>query len=1102
MILTIVFTSLIFINCVFLAQGFQDNDSGLSGSAIISNAPNSVKENETNVLTSIMSAAGDMSMEPSQSTPSLDEEIMPSDIPSENAPLVCHGITNIPPTLCDVSIGDKLMAGCDTLTASNMMDNGPSLAMDIGSSPVSADMQSMPNAPSEIPQKQIPSVCNGITNTAAPSTTCDVSIVEKLVTGRDASTAIRMMDNGHSKVMDTGSSPASADMQSMRNAPFEIPQKQIPPVSHSITSTPTPQTCDVFIVDKLMTGYDTSAATNMMHNDPSKDMDTGSSSVSTDMQNIPHVPSEITKKQVPLVFQGITNLPTSSFAFIVNDPITMNDATITTSMSMDDATNFDELSESDSLDALTDMPVDAVEDTPTQYAIDLSSKGFARLLDRNEIVPESPVKDCPAPLLDIRNIPSTSHGISGHPSKNGSLRPRTRAMYYAETSSSEDSGSEYECSYDEVDSDDSNVSLIIPPPSVGKLKSTPDACCVVSSTKQSGENTQSSDVLIDDGSVKRKHGITIPTTHNIGQRKWDKVDYCIFCNEKKTKLCTHFKAKHSNEVDVIDWLQTKDNTLKVQKLKRMRNIGNHRHNCEVLRQGTGELIVTYRPSSDGIPANPDDYGPCPHCYAYFVKREMWKHRCPERTQTEAKKKRTVLKDSNLLVPSLKSGPGSEHLDRVLAGMKLDSVSRCVKSDRLIIDVAERECFKLGHNVEQDSYIRGKLRELGRLLLQLRETFGNPDACLEYFIYPEKFKTVIIAVRDMCGFSDQSHVYSTPSLALKVGHTLKKVATVLKGQGLENGDDSLYRRASAFHDLVEMRWTEEVSSHALRTLYSRKRNNAQILPLTADITCLANYTKKVASEQMSILKKDQNGDVQAAWVTLAEMSLTRIITFNRRRQGEASKMKLCDYTSNCSTGVQETALEETLTDFEKALCKSLCRVEIVGKRGNTVPVILTADMKQQVDMLNAKRDQVGISQDNPYIFARACKGSNSHIRGSDCLRKAAEACGAKQPQSLRSTKLRKHIATVSQVLHLNENELEVLAKFMGHDIRTHRAYYRLPDETMQLAKMSKFLLSLEKPGSLTALAGKSWKDMEIDEYEGRWSVVSIFTFMYSIKCFGC
>ncbi|PIK37125.1 hypothetical protein BSL78_26039 [Apostichopus japonicus] len=62
--------------------------------------------------------------------------------------------------------------------------------------------------------------------------------------------------------------------------------------------------------------------------------------------------------------------------------------------------------------------------------------------------------------------------------------------------------------------------------------------------------------------------------------------------------------------------------------------------------------------------------------------------------------------------------------------------------------------------------------------------------------------------------------------------------------------------------------------------------------------------------------------------------------------------------------------------------------------------------------------------------------------------------------LRSTQLRKHIAAMSQVMALQDNELDVLANFLGHDVRAHRKYYRLPDATTQVAKVSKLLIALE------------------------------------------
>ena len=96
--------------------------------------------------------------------------------------------------------------------------------------------------------------------------------------------------------------------------------------------------------------------------------------------------------------------------------------------------------------------------------------------------------------------------------------------------------------------------------------------------------------------------------------------------------------------------------------------------------------------------------------------------------------------------------------------------------------------------------------------------------------------------------------------------------------------------------------------------------------------------------------------------------------------------------------------------------------------------------------------------NSYLFPR--KDSEFHIRGTDCLRKFSEECGAEAPERLCSTWLRKQIATMSQILNLHENILDILAQFLGHDIRVHRDFYRLSSAKIQVAKVSTWLLAME------------------------------------------
>jgi hypothetical protein len=127
-------------------------------------------------------------------------------------------------------------------------------------------------------------------------------------------------------------------------------------------------------------------------------------------------------------------------------------------------------------------------------------------------------------------------------------------------------------------------------------------------------------------------------------------------------------------------------------------------------------------------------------------------------------------------------------------------------------------------------------------------------------------------------------------------------------------------------------------------------------------------------------------------------------------------------------------------------------------------------------MNSKRSIVEIPPENNYVFARLL--STSPLRASDCLRKLAIQCGAKCPANLTSTRLRKHIATTSQILNLQECELNLLAGFLGHDLHVHRNFYRLPQYTLQWAKVSKILLAFDS-GQIAAYKGKSLDEIDVE-----------------------
>ena len=140
---------------------------------------------------------------------------------------------------------------------------------------------------------------------------------------------------------------------------------------------------------------------------------------------------------------------------------------------------------------------------------------------------------------------------------------------------------------------------------------------------------------------------------------------------------------------------------------------------------------------------------------------------------------------------------------------------------------------------------------------------------------------------------------------------------------------------------------------------------------------------------------------------------RQILFNRKRQGEVGKIKLHDFS--CKRKADNSDVCVGLSDFEKGLLKIFTRMEIRGKCGRTVPVLLTDEMINWIDKLVSVRSHY-IPECNPYLSATV--GDYSHFRGSDVLRKFAMVSGAKKPQLLTSTRLRKHVSCFAVIFELS------------------------------------------------------------------------------------
>uniref|UniRef100_A0A9J8A5I7 SET domain-containing protein n=1 Tax=Cyprinus carpio carpio TaxID=630221 RepID=A0A9J8A5I7_CYPCA len=565
-----------------------------------------------------------------------------------------------------------------------------------------------------------------------------------------------------------------------------------------------------------------------------------------------------------------------------------------------------------------------------------------------------------------------------------------------------------------------------------------------SSSKMSSGHCSSGIICSDSSSEKTLHSsINVTSLPNTAKRsKYNKKQYCLYCSKAISKLARHLESAHSTQPDVAKALSfNKRSRERKDLLRSLKKRGNFNHNATVASSGDGEMVACRRPTRV---RQSNDFSHCKFCQGLYARDCLWRHvrNCPQKSvevETRVGRKR-------IHIDLPKAETVHEAVWKIACEMNQDDISLVVRSESDILSLGESMYNGRKPNEKRNDYIRQKMREMARLLIAARAT--TPLKTTEDLVMPSNFPHVIQAVRSVAGYDLDTNSYKTPSLALKLGHSLAKVAGIVQCNAIIANRNVIAESAKQFATLYEKRWAESISSAALGTLHQAKWNKPHVLPFTQDVHLLHKFLATERAKCMKDLEEDPN---IKSFGNLAQVTLTQVVLFNRRRQGEVSKIELQAFTSRNRTELNPDIMTG-LTEFERKVAKYFDRVEIRGKRSRMVPVLLTPDMIAAMDLLIKNRNECQVHTENVYLFARPCV--LSHYRGSDCFRKYSKQCGAKNPESLTSTRLRKQVATLSTVLNLKENEMDQLATFLGHDIRVHREFYRLPESTLQLAKVSK------------------------------------------------
>ena len=372
------------------------------------------------------------------------------------------------------------------------------------------------------------------------------------------------------------------------------------------------------------------------------------------------------------------------------------------------------------------------------------------------------------------------------------------------------------------------------------------------------------------------------------------------------KIARHYEHHHKDEAEVAEaFAYPRGSKDRKKALEKLRLQGNFHHNLRVLECKNGQLIVMRRPGEDED-CSQDDYLPCIHCLGFVKRKDLWRHNkaCNFKSGDKDDKKdeeendymkcqKLQAKSKLLILPSLFPGKSSP-FQEVVASMKSDQITLVARNDSIISALSAMMVEKVGTRRSHD--ISQNMRNLARLLMSMREAENNENAQLLQFLCPEKFDVVVECVMDISNFKvkmGESQV-GTPSLALHIGYALKKCVGIVRGKALREKDRGLLEDIEHFEKLMEAEWNYRISHHSMTTLNDRKHNQPDLLPVTSDLQKLKEYiTLKVV--YLTSKLQSAKPDVRT-WRELSELVLNRLILFNKRRGGEAARLRVETYVN--------------------------------------------------------------------------------------------------------------------------------------------------------------------------------------------------------------
>ena len=358
---------------------------------------------------------------------------------------------------------------------------------------------------------------------------------------------------------------------------------------------------------------------------------------------------------------------------------------------------------------------------------------------------------------------------------------------------------------------------------------------------------------------------------------------CGICNKKVSNFSQHVQRKnpsdiHNKNIELQTVLKMEDKKEQKRHLTLLRNKYNHAANLSTLSEKKGELFLDRRPTEKLVT---DNYGPCPHCYAWVVTKALYKHQ--EHCVGMARQLTTaeIITQSSVLShrTEQKASPGL--VKEVLSIMHQDDIGHIAKSDQLIVMLGNQWLEKnVGNHIKRARYTLEIMRLVARLSMALKQILAIPSLKLWDALRPVHFDhlvkaTLMVAAGDMDDLTDLKH----PSNARKLGFDIKRLLSLNIGLCIEQGNKIDQTEAEDTLKLMGIFWGTRVAKLANVLLEDRQINRTQSFPISEDLKKLNIHLNT------NIAALDLKDSTPENYRNVSELSLVKLMVYNRRRTGD-------------------------------------------------------------------------------------------------------------------------------------------------------------------------------------------------------------------------